>query len=80
MFVMFQYFLQVLGNTAGTRYRSGRTVLHDVRPLSSGTQTYDTKHIEWPLTQPLKKLEADIQVIIFGSTNTIQSSIQSAIF
>ena len=60
-FIM-QFFLRVLGNNAGARYSSGATVLHDTRPLSSGTQTFDTKKIEWPLNQPLKKLEADIQV------------------
>ena len=57
-----QFFLRVSGSHAGARYRSGSTVLHDTRPLSSGTQTFDTKKIEWPLNQPLKKLEADIQV------------------
>ena len=57
-----QYFLHVLGSSAGTRYRSGSTVLHDNRPLSSGTQSYDTKKVDWPVDQPLKKLESDIQV------------------
>ena len=52
----------MLGTAAGARYRSGSTVLHDTRPLSSGTQSYDTKKVEWPLNEPLKKLEADIQV------------------
>ena len=32
------------------------------RPVSSGTQSYDTKKIEWPVTEPLKKLEANAQV------------------
>ena len=58
----FQYFLHVLGNSAGVRFRSGSTVLHDIRPLSSGTISYDTKKVDWPVNQPLKKLEADIQV------------------
>lgn len=59
---LFQYFLRVLGNTASVRYRSGANVLHDIRPLSSGTQSYDTKKVDWPVDQPLKKLEANIQV------------------
>ena len=62
----FQYFLYVLGNSVGSRYRSGPTVLHDVRTLSSGMQSYDTNKLEWPVNQPVKKLEADIQV---GSSN-----------
>ena len=61
-----QYFLRVLGTTAGVRFRSGSTVLHDSRPLSSGTQTYDTHKIEWPVNQPLQKLEANIQVGNWG--------------
>ena len=66
LLTIFQYFLYVLGNSVGSRYRSGPTVLHDVRALSSGTQSYDTNKLEWPVNQPVKKLEADIQV---GSSN-----------
>ena len=63
---LLQYFLHVLGNNVGVEYRSGSTVLHDIRPLSSGTQSYDTKKIEWPLNEPLKKLEANIQVALLN--------------
>ena len=62
IYIYLQYFLHVLGQNVSAKYRSGSTVLHDVRPLSSGTQSYDTKKIEWPLNEPLKKLEANIQV------------------
>ena len=61
-FYLFQYFLYVIGNNAGARLRSAPTVLHDVRALSSGTQSYDSNRLEWPLSEPVKKLEADIQV------------------
>ena len=61
-FFFVQYFLYVLGIGAGARYRSAPAVLHDVRPLSSGTQTYDSDKLEWPVNKPVKKLEADIQV------------------
>ena len=57
-----QYFLYVLGNKAGARFRSAPTVLHDVRAMSSGTQSYDSNKLEWPVNEPIKKLEADIQV------------------
>ena len=65
---MSQFFLRCLGNDAGDRYRSGSTVLHDIRPLSSGTQSYDTKKVDWPVDEPLKKLEADIQVYLYLDT------------
>ncbi|XP_076115153.1 xanthine dehydrogenase-like isoform X1 [Mytilus galloprovincialis] len=53
---LYTYFLEVLGNTAGSKFRSGAMPLQ--RPLSSGQQSYDTKPMEWPLTEPLMKLEA----------------------
>ncbi|GAB0096983.1 xanthine dehydrogenase [Sergentomyia squamirostris] len=40
--------------------KSGATQID--RDLSSGTQTFDTYEKNWPLTQPVKKLEAMIQV------------------
>lgn len=43
-------------------YKSGAMPL--LRPLSSGQQSYDTKPMEWPLTEPLIKLEAIDQVLI----------------
>ena len=52
----------MLGNKAGARFRSAPTVLHDVRAMSSGTQSYDSNKLEWPVNEPIKKLEADIQV------------------
>ncbi|XP_060599195.1 uncharacterized protein LOC132752826 [Ruditapes philippinarum] len=59
--LLYKFVLRVLGNTASYQYRSATTVLHDIRPLSSGVQSYDTNKQEWPLNEPLKKLEADIQ-------------------
>lgn len=55
--------LDVLGNKAGSVFRSGSVPL--TRPLSSGKQTYDTIPIEWPLTQPMTKVEAINQVGLF---------------
>ncbi|KAL4225423.1 hypothetical protein ACF0H5_016113 [Mactra antiquata] len=60
--LLYKYFLYVMGDSAGFRFRSGFEVLHDTRPLSSGVQTYDTNKQEWPLNEPLKKLEANVQV------------------
>lgn len=55
--------LDVLGNKAGSVFRSGSVPL--TRPLSSGKQSYDTIPIEWPLTQPMTKVEAINQVGLF---------------
>ncbi|XP_045174786.2 xanthine dehydrogenase-like [Mercenaria mercenaria] len=59
--LLYKFFLRVLGDSASYQYRSAADVLHDIRPLSSGVQTYDTNKQEWPLNEPLKKLEADRQ-------------------
>lgn len=61
--VDWQFVLDVLGNKAGSVFRSGSVPL--TRPLSSGKQTYDTIPIEWPLTQPMTKVEAINQVGLF---------------
>lgn len=53
---LYTYILEVIGSAAGALYRSGALPLS--RPLSSGQQSYDTKPMEWPLTEPLMKLEA----------------------
>ncbi|XP_052067277.1 uncharacterized protein LOC127706661 [Mytilus californianus] len=53
---LYSYILDVVGDTAGGIYRSGAIPLS--RPLSSGQQSYDTKPLEWPLTEPMIKLEA----------------------
>uniref|UniRef100_K1Q8Q7 Xanthine dehydrogenase n=1 Tax=Magallana gigas TaxID=29159 RepID=K1Q8Q7_MAGGI len=54
--LFYRFVLDVLGNKAGSVFRSGSVPLS--RPLSSGKQTYDTIPIEWPLTQPMTKVEA----------------------
>uniref|UniRef100_A0A1B0D1G8 Aldehyde oxidase/xanthine dehydrogenase a/b hammerhead domain-containing protein n=1 Tax=Phlebotomus papatasi TaxID=29031 RepID=A0A1B0D1G8_PHLPP len=41
-------------------FKSGATQID--REISSGTQTFDTYEKNWPLTKPVKKLEALIQV------------------
>ncbi|XP_059061562.1 uncharacterized protein LOC131854459 [Achroia grisella] len=41
------------------RYRSGRELLH--RPISHGTQSYQTDSSLYPINQPLPKLEALLQ-------------------
>ncbi|XP_021379046.1 xanthine dehydrogenase-like [Mizuhopecten yessoensis] len=52
----YRFVLDVLGEAAPARLRTGAKAL--TRPLSSGLQSYDTKTMEWPLTQPMTKVLA----------------------
>lgn len=61
---MFQFVLHVYGDMADKRLRSGAYPLE--RPLSSGKQSYGTRKEEWPLTEPLNKLEGKAQVTILS--------------
>ncbi|XP_004925960.2 xanthine dehydrogenase [Bombyx mori] len=47
--------------TLQPRYRSGAIKIHDSRPVSEATQTYETNNKLYPLTEPLPKHEALIQ-------------------
>ncbi|WAR26952.1 XDH1-like protein [Mya arenaria] len=58
--LFYRFALDLYGTDASPIYRSGALPLE--RPLSSGKQTYDTKKQEWPLTEPLLKLEGKAQV------------------
>lgn len=42
-------------------YRSGATDLKQTRPLSKGTEVYDTNPILWPINEPMPKTDALIQ-------------------
>ncbi|XP_046360646.2 indole-3-acetaldehyde oxidase-like [Haliotis rufescens] len=50
--------LGMCGEKAGSRFQSGGTNL--MRPVSSGTQTYDSRKDEYPLTQPMTKADATL--------------------
>lgn len=54
--------LHVIGDQAGLKVRSGASQLYIDRPVSSGQQSYDTNKMEWPVTEPLQKIEANAQV------------------
>jgi hypothetical protein len=53
---LFQFVLSLFPPGLPARLISGGKDL--VRPLSSGTQKFDTDTTEWPLTEPIPKLEA----------------------
>ncbi|XP_012545633.1 LOW QUALITY PROTEIN: uncharacterized protein LOC101738607 [Bombyx mori] len=48
-------------NQLNSRYRSGAIKIHETRPVSEGRQIFDTNPTEWPLGQPIPKVEALIQ-------------------
>lgn len=48
--------LGIIGKNAQTKLRSGAKDIE--RNLTSGKQTYDTDKSEWPLSEPIIKLEA----------------------
>ncbi|XP_052261039.1 uncharacterized protein LOC127865162 isoform X4 [Dreissena polymorpha] len=58
--LFYRFAIFMLGDKLDLRCRSGGFPLE--RPLSSGTQTYSTKTEEWPLTEPLLKVEGKSQV------------------
>lgn len=55
-----QFVLFVLGDHVPPQLMSGGSSL--TRPLASGIQTYDTKTLEWPVTEPVSKAEGLNQV------------------
>ncbi|XP_023950412.2 uncharacterized protein LOC112054753 [Bicyclus anynana] len=48
-------------NIIHPRYMSGAGKIHDSRPISKGTQVFETNQDLWPLNQPIQKIEALIQ-------------------
>lgn len=54
-----QFVLGVNPDLVNEPYRSGYNNLQ--RPLSSGKQEYVSNKKEWPLTQPIPKIESLIQ-------------------
>lgn len=53
---LFQFVLSLSPPGLPVQLASGGKDL--IRPLSSGKQLFDTDKSEWPLTQPVPKLEA----------------------
>ncbi|XP_055348665.1 uncharacterized protein LOC129595632 [Paramacrobiotus metropolitanus] len=54
--LFYKFVLEIVGDYADPVFRSA--VGNIARPLSSGTQAFDTKQEEWPLTQPIPKIES----------------------
>lgn len=56
-----QAVLSLCGDGAAARLRSGGATL--LPGTSRGSQSFDTNQTDWPLYQPLPKLEAKAQVL-----------------
>ena len=50
----------MLGDNANERVKSAAVPY--IRPVSSGKQSYDTTPSDYPLTQPMTKITAKLQV------------------
>ncbi|XP_067654508.1 uncharacterized protein [Haliotis asinina] len=59
MSLFYKCVLGMCGEKAAARFQSGGTNL--IRPVSSGTQTYDSRKDEYPLTEPMTKADATLQ-------------------
>ncbi|CAH3170659.1 unnamed protein product [Porites lobata] len=57
--LFYKFYLSLLGDKASARVRSAAEPF--IRPVSSGTQSYDSKPEDYPLTKPMTKLAAKAQ-------------------
>ncbi|OQV18343.1 Xanthine dehydrogenase [Hypsibius exemplaris] len=57
--LFYKFALEIVGNSANSRFRSAVGSLS--RPISSGTQDFPTNASNYPLTQPIPKLESLVQ-------------------
>uniref|UniRef100_S4RAN6 FAD-binding PCMH-type domain-containing protein n=1 Tax=Petromyzon marinus TaxID=7757 RepID=S4RAN6_PETMA len=58
--LFYKFYLSIAGDHAVSP--RNRSACHGLgRPVSSGEQTYDTQPADYPLTQPMAKLEASLQ-------------------
>lgn len=57
--LFYKFYLSLLGDKASARVKSAAEKF--TRPVSSGTQSYDTQPQEYPLTKPMTKLSAKAQ-------------------
>ncbi|XP_070198779.1 xanthine dehydrogenase/oxidase-like [Littorina saxatilis] len=58
--LFYKFVLNTCADKCQKRYQSGGTGLY--RPVSSAVQTFDSRKEEWPLNQPMTKLDAAYQV------------------
>ena len=59
--IILQYALEVLGSRIPLALQSGATEIQ--RGLSSGTVSFGTEKEMWPVSQPMPKISAKLQVV-----------------
>ncbi|GAV02732.1 hypothetical protein RvY_13260-2 [Ramazzottius varieornatus] len=57
--LFYKFALELVGDLADARYKTAVGSL--VRPVSSGSQSFETKQENWPITQAIPKLESMVQ-------------------
>jgi xanthine dehydrogenase/oxidase len=60
--LFYKFILYVNQNKISPRNQSALTSIIDSRPLSTGTQSFPTQPSNYPLTQPIPKLNSKLQV------------------
>ena len=59
--LFYKYILYVNDKIVGNRYKSAKDSVIDMRPLSSGKQSFPTDPTIFPVSKPMKKLNAYLQ-------------------
>ena len=59
--LFYKFILYVNDKNVGVRYKSAKDSIIDMRPISSGQQTFPTDPSLYPITKPMKKLNAYLQ-------------------
>lgn len=69
--IIFQSLLSLCPeNILDPRFCSGATNLRDSRPVSQARQLYDTNPSQYPLTQPIPKVEALVSLFVCNVTTS----------
>jgi xanthine dehydrogenase/oxidase len=68
--LFYKFILYINDKNVGARYKSAKDSIIDLRPISSGQQSFPTDPTLYPITKPMKKLNAYLQAsgYYFGST------------
>ena len=59
--LFYKFILYVNDKYVGTRYKSATESIIDMRPISSGQQSFPTDPTLYPVSKPIKKINAYLQ-------------------
>ncbi|KAG1648953.1 Xanthine dehydrogenase [Nymphon striatum] len=74
--LLYKFILGVIGESVSSKYQSGGTDME--RPLSGGHRSYFTNEVEWPLTQPVQKLECSGEAQYAGDFQSLRGQLYAA--